>query len=57
MADVKGVPPAQPTTAENTSRDGQKVADMGYYQLLGVRADATDAQIKTAYKKAALKVG
>lgn len=47
---------AKPTTADDISRDGEKVKDMSYYQLLGVRADATDAQIKTAYKKAALKV-
>ena len=38
------------------NRDGIKVADMSYYELLGVRADAGDAQIKSAYKKAALKV-
>jgi preprotein translocase subunit Sec63 len=39
------------------NRDGIKVIDMTYYELLGVRADAQDAQIKSAYKKAALKVG
>lgn len=39
------------------NRDGIKVIDMSYYELLGVRADAGDAQIKSAYKKAALKVG
>merc|ERR1711939_1276813 len=41
--------------AENVSVDGLTVIDMTYYHLLGVRADATDAQIKTAYRKAALK--
>lgn len=47
---------AAPTTGANLSRDGAPVKDTGYYELLGVRADATDAQIKTAYRKAALKV-
>lgn len=42
--------------AENISVDNIVVMDMTYYHLLGVRADATDAQIKTAYRKAALKV-
>lgn len=42
--------------AADINRDGIKVVDMSYYELLGVRADAGDAQIKSAYKKAALKV-
>lgn len=32
---------AEPTQAANISRDGAKIADMEYYDLLGVRGDAT----------------
>lgn len=39
----------------NINRDGFKVADMEYYDLLNVRADATDLELKKAYRKAAIK--
>lgn len=47
----------KPQGPADINRDGIKVLDMSYYELLSLRADATDAQIKSAYKKAALKVG
>ncbi|GAA5830073.1 hypothetical protein JCM3766R1_006757 [Sporobolomyces carnicolor] len=37
------------------SRDGEAVKDPSYYQLFGVRADATDAQLKKAYRLRCLK--
>ena len=55
----------KPTTADATSaadtsaqprdqgRDG-KVADMEYYDLLGVSASATELELKKAYRKAAI---
>ncbi|KAN0061780.1 DnaJ-like protein [Thecaphora frezii] len=39
----------------NISRDGQKIADMEYYDLLGVAGDASDIELKKAYRKAAIK--
>lgn len=46
MADTLPAQPAtdaaaEPTQAANISRDGAKIADMEYYDLLGVRGDAT----------------
>lgn len=55
MAD-KAAASEKPQGPADINRDGIKVIDMSYYELLGVRADAGDAQIKLAYKKAALKV-
>lgn len=39
----------------NISRDGDKVADMEYYDLLDVSGNATDLELKKAYRKAAIK--
>ena len=39
----------------NISRDGQKIADMEYYNLLGVGGDVSDIDLKKAYRKAAIK--
>ncbi|KAG0143830.1 hypothetical protein CROQUDRAFT_95774 [Cronartium quercuum f. sp. fusiforme G11] len=35
--------------------DGEKIKDMSYYDLLGVRGDAADIDLKKAYRKAAIK--
>ncbi|KAA1133712.1 hypothetical protein PGTUg99_032118 [Puccinia graminis f. sp. tritici] len=35
--------------------DGEKIKDMTYYELLGVRGDATDIDLKKAYRKAAIR--
>lgn len=35
--------------------DGEKIKDMSYYDLLGVRGDATDIDLKKAYRKAAIR--
>ncbi|GAA5974432.1 hypothetical protein JCM11641_003207 [Rhodosporidiobolus odoratus] len=37
------------------NRDGETVKDPSYYQLFGIKADADDAVIKKAYRKAAIK--
>ncbi|BGP17521.1 hypothetical protein JCM10213_008254 [Rhodosporidiobolus nylandii] len=37
------------------NRDGEKVKDDSYYKLFGIKADADDAVIKKAYRKAAIK--
>ncbi|GAA6024789.1 hypothetical protein JCM11491_000783 [Sporobolomyces phaffii] len=37
------------------SRDGDRIKDPSYYQLFGLKADATEAQIKKAYRTASLK--
>ncbi|SPC62538.1 related to DJP1 - DnaJ-like protein [Ustilago sp. UG-2017b] len=47
--------PSEPATARDISRDGAKIADMEYYDLLGVRGDASDLELKKAYRKAAIK--
>ncbi|CAD6579819.1 MAG: hypothetical protein CYPHOPRED_001017 [Cyphobasidiales sp. Tagirdzhanova-0007] len=52
MAANKATPAGE--APQDMGRDG-RVVDMAYYNLLGIRADATDAQLKSAYKKAALK--
>jgi DnaJ-class molecular chaperone len=39
----------------NISRDGGKIADMEYYDLLGVAGDVSDLDLKKAYRKAAIK--
>lgn len=46
---------AAPRPPPYINRDGFKVADMEYYDLLAVRADATDLELKKAYRKAAIK--
>ncbi|KAI5477018.1 hypothetical protein MNV49_006976 [Pseudohyphozyma bogoriensis] len=38
----------------NLGPDGERVVDMHYYDLLGVKSDADEATIKKAYRKAAL---
>lgn len=60
MADTTTAPPpadaaAAPAGPRNISRDGDKVADMEYYDLLDVSAAATDIELKKAYRKAAIK--
>ncbi|MBW0498187.1 hypothetical protein O181_037902 [Austropuccinia psidii MF-1] len=35
--------------------DGEKIKDMAYYDLLNVRGDATDIELKKAYRKAAIR--
>lgn len=50
---VDGAPSAE--GPRNISRDGDKVADMEYYDLLGVSANSTDLDLKKAYRKAAIK--
>ncbi|EST05466.1 DnaJ [Kalmanozyma brasiliensis GHG001] len=47
--------PTEPTGPRDISRDGAKIADMEYYDLLGVRGDASDLDLKKAYRKAAIK--
>lgn len=50
-----------PVSAKDTNKppdigpDGEKIKDMSYYDLLGVRGDATDIDLKKAYRKAAIK--
>ncbi|WFD20324.1 hypothetical protein MCAP1_002568 [Malassezia caprae] len=39
----------------NISRDGEKIVDMEYYELLQVRGDATELELKKAYRKAAIR--
>ncbi|WFD28042.1 hypothetical protein MNAN1_003050 [Malassezia nana] len=39
----------------NISRDGEKIVDMEYYELLQVRGDATELDLKKAYRKAAIR--
>ncbi|KAI3625126.1 hypothetical protein CBS9595_000487 [Malassezia furfur] len=46
---------ASATQAANISRDGEKIVDMEYYELLGVRGDATELDLKKAYRKAAIR--
>ncbi|GAA6036720.1 hypothetical protein JCM8097_003446 [Rhodosporidiobolus ruineniae] len=53
--------PAAPAPVPGTeydvglNRDGEKVKDPSYYQLFGIMANADDAVIKKAYRKAAIK--
>jgi preprotein translocase subunit Sec63 len=37
------------------SRDGERIKDPSYYQLFGLKGDATDEQIKKSYRKLALR--
>ena len=37
------------------SRDGDKIKDPSFYQLFGVKADATDAEIKKSYRRLAVR--
>ncbi|WFD40678.1 uncharacterized protein MJAP1_003666 [Malassezia japonica] len=46
---------ATPAQAANINRDGEKIVDMEYYELLGVRGDATELDLKKAYRKAAVR--
>ena len=46
---------SKPSQPANFSRDGEKIVDMEYYELLNVRGDATDLELKKAYRKAAIK--
>lgn len=39
----------------NVSRDGEKIADMEYYDILSINGDATELDLKKAYRKAAIK--
>lgn len=39
----------------NISRDGDVIVDMEYYELLGVRGDASELDLKKAYRRAAIK--
>ncbi|KAH9821848.1 X-domain of DnaJ-containing-domain-containing protein [Melampsora americana] len=43
------------STPNDIGPDGEKIKDMSYYDLLGVRGDATDIDLKKAYRKAAIK--
>lgn len=43
------------TTPNDIGPDGEKIKDMTFYDLLGVRGDATDIDLKKAYRKAAIK--
>ncbi|PWN39708.1 DnaJ-domain-containing protein [Ceraceosorus guamensis] len=49
-----GAAPAA-AAARDISRDGNKIADMEYYDLLGVSGQATDLELKKAYRKMAIK--
>lgn len=54
-------PSTAPTTAADTeydvglSRDGDKIKDPSFYQLFGVKADASDAEIKKSYRRLAVR--
>ncbi|EGG08242.1 uncharacterized protein MELLADRAFT_35053 [Melampsora larici-populina 98AG31] len=43
------------STPNDIGPDGEKIKDMSLYELLGVRGDATDIDLKKAYRKAAIK--
>lgn len=43
------------TKPRDIGPDGEKIKDMSYYDLLGVRGDATDIDLKKAYRKAAIR--
>ncbi|GAA5827531.1 hypothetical protein JCM11251_003850 [Rhodosporidiobolus azoricus] len=51
------VPAPKPDTDYDVglNRDGEKVKDPSYYQMFGIMANADDAVIKKAYRKAAIK--
>ncbi|PWN94849.1 DnaJ-domain-containing protein [Tilletiopsis washingtonensis] len=53
--DVSAAPLAADAGPRNISRDGAKIADMEYYDLLGVAGQATDIELKKAYRKMAVK--
>ncbi|PWN50184.1 DnaJ-domain-containing protein [Violaceomyces palustris] len=59
MADAAAKTPAaqavQDDKPRNISRDGDKIADMEYYDLLGVPGDVTEIDLKKAYRRAAIK--
>jgi len=54
-------PSTAPTTVADTeydvglSRDGDKIKDPSFYQLFGVKADASDAEIKKSYRRLAVR--
>ncbi|GAA5913290.1 hypothetical protein JCM6882_000055 [Rhodosporidiobolus microsporus] len=55
--DAASAPVPKPDTEYDVglNRDGEKVKDPTYYQMFGILANADDAAIKKAYRKAAIK--
>ncbi|PLW50603.1 hypothetical protein PCANC_06961 [Puccinia coronata f. sp. avenae] len=50
-----GAPATASDKKKDIGPDGEKIKDVTYYDLLGVRGDATDIDLKKAYRKAAIR--